>query len=415
MTSIDPRLPASSTARNPRGIPSGLRPWQPAPLDALSDRTSREGPLDQLARLAVELRARGVPVGSGELARAARALAAVDTGDREEVRLALRAVLCARHDDLDAFEAAFVAVFGRPGVRGRPDMPSGAELALPRAPASPAPTGDQPADEPAREEEPEVRPAAWSDVELLLERDAAELSDAERAAALALLRRLARRGPMRPSRRLRPARRGGGRLDLARTVRASLRHRGEPLERHWRAPGRQPRPLVLVVDVSGSMAPYAQLLLGYAQAVVNARPRVEAFALGTRLTHVTHELRDRDAQAALERATQATADYGGGTRLGEGIAALNRRHGRRIGRGAVVVVLSDGWDRGDPAVLGGEMARLRRTAHRVVWLNPLKVRPGYEPLARGMAAALPHVDVFLEGHSAGSLVALAELLEEGIG
>jgi uncharacterized protein with von Willebrand factor type A (vWA) domain len=163
------------------------------------------------------------------------------------------------------------------------------------------------------------------------------------------------------------------------------------------------------------MAPYAQLLLGYAQAVVSARPRVEAFALGTRLTHVTHELRDRDAQAALDRAMQAAADYGGGTRLGEGIAALNRRHGRRIGRGAVVVVLSDGWDRGDPAVLGGEMARLQRTAHRVVWLNPLKARPGYEPLARGMAAALPHVDVFLEGHSAGSLVALAELLEEGIG
>ncbi len=220
---------------------------------------------------------------------------------------------------------------------------------------------------------------------------------------------------MRASRRLRPARRGGGRLDLARTVRASLRHRGEPLERHWRAPGRQARPLVLVVDVSGSMAPYAQLLLGYAQAVVSARPRVEVFALGTRLTHVTHELRDRDAQAALQRATDAAGDYGGGTRLGEGLAALNRRHGRRIGRGAVVVVLSDGWDRGDPAVLEGEMARLRRTAHRVLWLNPLKARPGYEPLARGMAAALPHVDVFLEGHSAGSLVALAELLEEGIG
>jgi len=375
-----------------------------------------DGVLGQLAKLAAELRARGVPVGSGELAQAARALSAVDAGDRDEARLALRAVLCAGHDDLEAFEAAFVAVFGRPGLRGAPDMPSGAELMLPRTPLAAAPQDEAPADadEPERED-PDVRPAAWSDVELLLERDAAELTDEERAAALALLRRLARQGPMRPSRRLRPARRGGGRLDLGRTVRASLRHRGEPLERHWRAPGRQPRPLVLVVDVSGSMAPYAQLLLGYAQAVVSARPRVEVFALGTRLTHVTHELHDRDAQAALARATQAAADYGGGTRLGEGLAALNRRHGRRIGRGAVVVVLSDGWDRGDPAVLGGEMARLRRTAHRLVWLNPLKARPGYEPLARGMAAALPHVDVFLEGHSAGSLVALAELLEEGIG
>jgi uncharacterized protein with von Willebrand factor type A (vWA) domain len=372
-----------------------------------------DGVLDRLAQLALELRARDVPVGSGELVRAAQALAAVDAGDREEARLALRAVLCARRDQLAAFDAAFVAVFGRPGLRGAPDMPSGAELILPRAPSGPAVAGEPPGEEPERED-PEVRPAAWSDVELLLERDAADLSDAERAAALALLRRLARQGPMRRSRRLRPARRGGH-LDVPRTVRASLRHRGEPLERHWRAPGRQPRPQVLVVDVSGSMAPYAQLLLGYAQAVDSARPRVEAFALGTRLTHVTHELRDRDAQAALDRAMQAAADYGGGTRLGEGIAALNRRHGRRIGRGAIVVVLSDGWDRGDPAVLGGEMARLQRTAHRVVWLNPLKARPGYEPLARGMAAALPHVDVFLEGHSAGSLVALAELLEEGIG
>jgi uncharacterized protein with von Willebrand factor type A (vWA) domain len=372
-----------------------------------------DGVLYRLAQLAMELRARDVPVGSGELLRAAQALAAVDAGDREEVRLALRAVLCARRDQLAAFDAAFIAVFGRRGLGGAPDMPSGAELILPRAPAGPVVAGEPPGEAPERED-PEVRPAAWSDVELLLERDAADLSDAERAAALALLRRLARQGPMRRSRRLRAARRGAH-LDLPRTVRASLRHRGEPLERHWRAPGRQPRPLVLVVDVSGSMAPYAQLLLGYAQAVVSARPRVEAFALGTRLTHVTHELRDRDAGAALGRATQAAPDYGGGTRLGEGIAALNRRHGRRIGRGAVIVVLSDGWDRGDPAVLEGEMARLRRTAHRVVWLNPLKARPGYEPLARGMAAALPHVDVFLEGHSAGSLVALAELLEEGIG
>jgi len=171
------------------------------------------------------------------------------------------------------------------------------------------------------------------------------------------------------------------------------------------------QPVVLVVDVSGSMAPYAGLLLRYAQALVTARPRVEVFALGTRLTRITRELRSKDVGAALARATRAAVDLGGGTRLGEGIGELNRRHGRRIGRGAVVVVLSDGWDRGDPEQLGAEMARLARTAHRVVWLNPLKARPGYEPLARGMAAALPHVDVFLEGHSLGSLEALVDVLE----
>ncbi|MDW5594705.1 VWA domain-containing protein, partial [Conexibacter stalactiti] len=221
------------------------------------------------------------------------------------------------------------------------------------------------------------------------------------------------RGPERRSRRLRHARSGarGHRPDLPATVRASLRHGGEPLERRWRAPARAPRPLVLVLDVSGSMAPYAHLLLAYAQAAVTARRRVEAFLLGTRLTRVTRELRSKDVDGALERATRAAPDFGGGTRIGAGIGALNRGHGRRLGRGAVIVILSDGWDRGDPAELAAELARLRRSAHRLVWLNPLKARPGYEPLARGMAAALPHVDEFLEGHSLGSLEALAELLE----
>ena len=194
-------------------------------------------------------------------------------------------------------------------------------------------------------------------------------------------------------------------------MRASLRHAGEPVERHWRAPGTTSRPLVFVVDVSGSMAPYARVLLQYVQAAVVARPRVEAFALGTRLTRVTRELATRDVDHALGRATGAVADFGGGTRIGAGLAVLNREHGRRVGRGAVVVVLSDGWDTGDPALLGAEMARLHRTAHRVVWLNPLRARPGYEPLARGMATALPHVDAFLDGHALVSLEQLAALLE----
>nr|WP_281381803.1 VWA domain-containing protein [Conexibacter arvalis] len=227
------------------------------------------------------------------------------------------------------------------------------------------------------------------------------------------MRRLARRGPERRSRRLRPRRGGapGRRPDLPGTVRASLRHGGEPVERRWRTPARMPRPLVLVIDVSGSMAPYARLLLAYAQAAATARRRVEVFLLGTRLTRVTRELRSKDVDRALERATRAAPDFGGGTRIGAGIAALNRGQGRRLGRGAIVVILSDGWDRGDPAELSAELARLRRTAHRLVWLNPLKARPGYEPLVRGMATALPHLDEFLEGHSIGSLEALAELLE----
>jgi len=369
---------------------------------------SEGGVLERVAALGAALRARGVRVGTGELAVAVRALARVDAADREEARLALRPALCSRREDLAAFDEAFDAVFGARDAAGgeAPPLPPGLEELLPTVPAGsvPPPAGED-------GEEPEVRPAAWSEIELLRERDAAELTDAELAAVHRLLVRLAHRGPTRRSRRLRPTHRPARRLDLQATVRASLRHGGEPLRRRWRAAGEAPRPVVLVVDVSGSMAPYAGLLLRYAQALVTARPRVEVFALGTRLTRITRELRSKDVGAALARATRAAVDLGGGTRLGEGIGELNRRHGRRMGRGAVVVVLSDGWDRGDPEQLGAEMARLARTAHRVVWLNPLKARPGYEPLARGMAAALPHVDVFLEGHSLGSLEALVDVLE----
>ncbi|CAA9517782.1 MAG: carbon monoxide dehydrogenase E protein [uncultured Solirubrobacteraceae bacterium] len=194
-------------------------------------------------------------------------------------------------------------------------------------------------------------------------------------------------------------------------MRASLHYGGEPIERHWRAPTERPRPLVLVCDVSGSMAPYARVLLQYLQASVAARRRVEAFAFGTRLTRVTKELAGRDPDRALDRAAAAVPDWSGGTRIGESLATLNREHGRRLGRGSTVVILSDGWDRGEPETLANEMARLRRAAHRVIWLNPLAAAPTYEPLTRGMQAALPHTDHLLAGNSIASLEDLAELLE----
>ena len=159
------------------------------------------------------------------------------------------------------------------------------------------------------------------------------------------------------------------------------------------------------------MAPYARMLLMYLQACVAARARVEAFVFGTRLTRVTRELAGRDPDRALGRAAEAVSDWSGGTRIGEALAELNRVHGRRIGRGALVVILSDGWDRGDPEQLGEEMARLQRCAHRVVWLNPLAADPRYEPLTRGMRAALPYVDRLLPGNSIASLEALADLME----
>jgi uncharacterized protein with von Willebrand factor type A (vWA) domain len=160
------------------------------------------------------------------------------------------------------------------------------------------------------------------------------------------------------------------------------------------------------------MTPYARMLLQYLQASVSARRRVEAFAFGTRLTRITNELEGRDHDVALARAAAAVSDFSGGTRIGAALAELNRLYGRRIGRGAVIVILSDGWDRGDPQLLGAEMARLRRSAHRLVWLNPLAAHPDFEPLTRGMRAAVPHTDELLAGNSLASLEDLACILEE---
>jgi uncharacterized protein with von Willebrand factor type A (vWA) domain len=213
------------------------------------------------------------------------------------------------------------------------------------------------------------------------------------------------------SRRTRPTRRRGHVPDLRATTRASLRQGGELLERRWRAPTRRPRRLVLVLDVSGSMAPYARMLLQYMQASVAARSRVEAFAFGTHLTRLTHELGGRDPDLALRRAAERVTDWSGGTRIGASLSTLNREHGRRIGRGAFVVILSDGWDRGDPDELAAELGRLRRTGHRLVWLNPLAADPRYEPLTRGMRAALPHLDRLMPGNSIKSLQELADLME----
>jgi hypothetical protein len=159
------------------------------------------------------------------------------------------------------------------------------------------------------------------------------------------------------------------------------------------------------------MDPYARMLLQYLHACVAARRRVEAFAFGTRLTRITNELAGRDHDRALERAAAAVVDFAGGTRIGAALAELNRAHGRRLGRGAVVVILSDGWDRGDPELLAAEMARLRRSAHRLIWLNPLAAHSDYEPLTRGMRAAIPHTDRLLPGNSLASLEELAVMLE----
>jgi uncharacterized protein with von Willebrand factor type A (vWA) domain len=359
------------------------------------------------------MRAGGARVGIDELLAAHRALAAVDPADRQSAYFALRAALCSRHEDLAVFDAAFEAGFA-PLVPEPPAPEALADVASLVLPRVAVPRRDA-----AVDLEADVLPAAWSDVELLREKDFADYTDEERRLARRIMAGLAHRGPQRPSRRTRASHRRGARPhaarpDLRRTVRASLRHGGEAVERRWRERAERQRPLVFVCDVSGSMEPYARMLLQYVQACVAARRRVEAFVFGTRLTRVTRELTGRDPDRALERAAHAAADWSGGTRIGDALAVLNREHGRRLGRGSVAVILSDGWDRGEPEELAHEMARLHRCAHRLVWLNPLKAHPEYEPLTRGMRAALPHVDDFLAGNSIASLEQLAALLEAGL-
>jgi hypothetical protein len=246
---------------------------------------------------------------------------------------------------------------------------------------------------------------------VLRHKDFAAYTNREFDEARKLMADLRLGGALRRSHRMRRSRRRTRHPDLRRTVHRSLRLHGEPIERAFLKPSERPRRVVLLCDVSGSMESYSRALLRFLHAAVVGRGRVEAFALGTRLTRLTRELSSHDPDAALRKASTAVSDWSGGTRLGEVLRAFNDEWGvRGMARGAVVVILSDGWDRGSADELARQMARLHRVAHKVVWVNPLKVTPGYAPLARGMAAALPFVDEFLEGHSMASLEVLAEVV-----
>jgi uncharacterized protein len=242
----------------------------------------------------------------------------------------------------------------------------------------------------------------------------AGLSSEAWAQAQRLISTLSISAELRPSRRTRPSRRrSGSHPDLRGTFRRSVPTGGAPIRLAWRAQVERPRRMVFLLDVSGSMEPYARGLARFAHAAVSARRagRVEVFTIGTRLTRITREMAGRDPEAALRSVSDAVDDWSGGTRIGASIGQFNDEWGvRGLARGAIVVICSDGWDRGDPEVVAAEMARLWRVARRVVWVNPLKATPGYAPLARGMAAALPFVDQFVEGHSVTSLETLAGLI-----
>ncbi|MBM9459429.1 VWA domain-containing protein [Nocardioides sp. zg-536] len=374
--------------------------------------TSTRAPDEVLLGFTTALRAAGVAVTADRSRAYLEAVALVGLGDRAGTRAAGRATLCASPDDLAVHDRVFEAWFD-PGLRAPTPSRRGAQhppglSVLPDTETGGAGDGEGD-DDPVR--------AAASATEVLRHRDVATLDAAERLRLAALLGRLDVRLPVRPTRRRTPHRRGS--LDASRTLRASLRRMGEPAALHRRRPGVRTRRVVLLVDVSGSMAPYADALLRLAHRMVTgvrgrgAAGGIEVFTVGTRLTRITDALRIRDPERALVAAGEAVPDWSGGTRLGETLQAFVERWGRRgLARGAVVVVLSDGWERGGTALLGEQVARLRRLAHRVVWVNPHRGKMGYAPLQGGIVAVLPHLDSFVAGHSLATFAELVEVIAD---
>ncbi len=347
-----------------------------------------------------------VPVGT--VATFVEALGRVGIDDRDRVYWAGRTTLVRRPEDIELYDRAFAVFwFAAEQIVKRPDTPI--ELTLAHDSDEEDDGGEGDGDDEDGQATLAVR---WSANEVLSSKDFADCTNAEIEEIRRLMTQLKVASSRRRARRHRPTRRSSGRPDLRRTVRRAMRTGGDPARRLFTAPDDRPRRIVLLLDVSGSMEHYARALLRFAHVAIAGRSQVEAFTFGTRLTRVTRELDSRDPDAAFRAATSAVADWSGGTRIGASLREFNDEWGvRGMARGSIVVVLSDGWDRGEPEVLGEQMARLSRVAHRVVWVNPLKHTDGYAPLARGMAAALPYVDDFVEGHSLDAVRELAALID----
>ncbi|WP_328998677.1 VWA domain-containing protein [Kribbella sp. NBC_00709] len=353
-----------------------------------------------LAGFASALRHAGLPVTADRVQLFLRAVAALDPTVTSDVYWAGRAALCGGPDDTARYDEVFAAWFSGQRSRGvvRRTPQTSVQAALDE--------GGEGADG-----ERTLNVSA-STTEVLRHRDVADLSATDRAELARLFGTLRPRVPVRRANRRRPSHRGE--IDPRRTLRAQLRQVGEPGRVRYRRRGVRPRRIVVLIDVSGSMRPYADSLLRLAHTMVQKAPRaVEVFTIGTRLTRVTPALRHRDADFALRSAGDVVPDWSGGTRLGEVLKVFLDRWGQRgTARRAVVVVCSDGWERGDSSLLGAQMQRLAGLAHRVVWLNPHRGKPGYEPVQAGIVAVLPHVDDLVAGHSLTSFAALLEVVAD---
>jgi uncharacterized protein len=361
-----------------------------------------------LAGFGRALRAAGLSVTLDREAAFVEAVDSVGADDGHGLYWAGRATLCADPQDTDVYDRVFRAWFSGAG----PDV--GRRAGRPASRARAVASLDETSGEGGEGVDDELVRATASDVEVLRHRDVAELSAAQRAE---LARQFAVLGvvlPRRPASRRHPSRRGE--VDARATVREQLRRGGEVGPVRWRRRGTRPRRVVLLVDVSGSMSPYSEALLRLGHRMVRSGMetggRVEVFSMGTRLTRLTPALRrSRDADSALRAAGDLVPDWSGGTRLGEGLAAFVDRWGRRgLARGAVVVICSDGWERGDTTVLAEQAGHLQRLAHRVVWVNPHRGKQGYRPVQSGIAAVLPHVDDLVAGHSLATFERLLEVV-----
>ncbi|GAB2488190.1 vWA domain-containing protein [Jatrophihabitans fulvus] len=363
-------------------------------------------PVVTMAGFARVLRANGVAADATRLAGALEALTHVDVRDAEQVYWTGRLTLCAEPDDLPTYDAVFDMWF-----RGRtPPLPGPRPGGTPGQVLQLRPLGGATDTGADVEQDDEQLRAAASDSEILRHRDVATMTDAERAEVLQLVALLAPRIGRRVTRRTRPRGRDG--IDVRHTVRRMLRDGGElsHLARH--RPRTKPRRLVLLLDVSGSMSPYADVLLRFAHAAVRVAPaNTEVFTIGTRLTRITRPLRLRDPDQALRAAGAAIPDWSGGTRIGEALRAFLDLWGQRgTARRAVVVLASDGWERGDASLLGEQSARLQRLAHTFVWVNPHRGKDGFAPVTAGMSAALPHLDQLVAGHTLEALEDLADVI-----
>jgi len=354
------------------------------------------------------LRSKGLSVGSGDILTYCAAMAPLDPTDLIDLYWAGRTTMIVRREDLPVYDEVFRAFFLAS------DSPVQKMLKIKAQAAAEAEAAfDVPAAEPSGKEQEEetLLGLMASNVETLKHRSFGECSDEELAAIRRIMARIKFTPPKRRTRRTRTSS-DGRKPDMRRTIRESMRTNGEMVELYWRRRRVRLRPLILILDVSGSMSDYSRALLQFAYSAKRASQKVEVFCFGTRLTQVTKPLQTRKPDEALARASELVVDWEGGTRIGDSIDKFVRTWGRRgMCRGGVVVICSDGLDRGDPELLSDSMERLSRLCHNIVWMNPHKGNNAdYQPTTVGMLAAEPHIDVLLSGHDLSSLEELATLL-----